>query len=137
VALDRLLDTVQIGPMWLRRPDIAELVIGALLDAERRFHRYQLHAFVVMSNHVHLLVTPEVVATKWLGPLKGSTAYRANLILNRKGPFWQDESYDHLVRDSAEFESTRRYIELNPVRAGLVAAPEEFKWSSAAQTLAA
>ena len=46
-------------------------------------------------------------------------------------PFWQDESYDRLVRDRLEFERIRRYIENNPVRAGLVAAPEDYPWSSA------
>ena len=137
VAMDRLLDTARSGPIWLRQPEIAQLVIAALHEGEFRFRRYELHAFVIMSNHVHLLVTPQVVSTKWLGPLKGSTAYQANLILNRQGPFWQDESYDRLVRDSAEFERIRKYIEQNPVRAGLVAGAEQFPWSSAARTEAA
>jgi putative transposase len=46
-------------------------------------------------------------------------------------PFWQDESYDRLVRDETEFERIARYIEMNPVNAGLAAAPEDFPWSSA------
>lgn len=46
-------------------------------------------------------------------------------------PFWQDESYDHLVRENAEFDRIVRYIETNPVNAGLVASPEQFRWSSA------
>ena len=66
-----------------------------------------------------------------LGPMKGFTAYGANRILGRNGAFWQNESYDHLVTSEAEFRSIRRYIELNPVKAGLVAAAEEFRWSSA------
>lgn len=62
----------------------------ALWDGDRR-----LHAFAVMPNHVHLLVTPHVVATRWLRPLKGFTAYQANAWLGRHGQtFWQDESYD-------------------------------------------
>ena len=81
VALDRLLDTARIGPLFLRRPDIADLVVSALQDGEQRFRRYQLHSFVMMPNHVHVLLTPEVEATRWLGPLKGFTAYRANQIL--------------------------------------------------------
>src|SRR4029079_5894564 len=93
--------------------------------------RYQLHAFVVMANHVHMLVTPTVASTKWLGPLKGYTAHHANRILGRAGHFWQDESYDHLVRSGAEFERIRAYIENNPVSAGLVGAAEDFRWSSA------
>src|ERR1035438_9773829 len=78
VAVDRLLDASTFGPLSLRRPEIAEMVVAALWHGESALHRYQLHAFVVMPNHVHLLVTPHVLATKWLGPLKGFTAHQAN-----------------------------------------------------------
>jgi REP element-mobilizing transposase RayT len=132
VALDRLLDQPACGPAFLQRPEIARLVVQALHDGQFRFHRYHLHAFVVMPNHVHLLVTPGVTSRRWLGPLKGFTAHQANRILGQHGPFWQDESYDHLVRDDREFRRVQRYIEHNPVRAGLVALPEQFPWSSAA-----
>ncbi len=138
VAMDRILDNATRGPRYLQRPDVAKLVLEALRDGDRRFRRYQLHAFVVMPNHVHLLVTPKVVATRWLGPLKGFTAHEANRILSRRGQrFWQDESYDHLVRSGAEFERVRAYIEANPVRAGIAAAAEQFRWSSAAKPEAA
>lgn len=63
--------------------------------------------------------------------LKGITAKRANQMLGRKGRFWQEESYDHRVRNDLEFERIRRYIEENPVRAGLVREPADFPWSSA------
>ena len=93
--MDRLLDRGASGPWYLRRPELAGMVVAALHDGERRFHRYQLHAYVVMPNHVHLLVTPQVVARRWLAPLKGFTAYRANELLSSHGQaFWQDESYD-------------------------------------------
>jgi putative transposase len=132
VAMDRILDNARTGPLFLREPAIADLVTQAQLDGESRFGRYQLHAFVVMANHVHMLVTPNVVATKWLGPLKGFTAHEANRILSNHGkPFWQDESYDHLVRSDVEFGRICGYIENNPVTAGLVAAAEEFRWSCA------
>jgi REP element-mobilizing transposase RayT len=86
-----------------------------------------------MPNHVHLLVTPLVNSSQWLGPLKGFTGHRANQILNRRGvPFWQDESYDRLVRDDEGFRRVQHYIEFNPVTAGLAASPQEFRWSSAA-----
>ena len=136
MAMDRLLDIGASGPLYLRRPEIAELVVTALQDGDRRFRRYQLHAFVVMPNHVHLLVTPKLVATRWLAPLKGFTAYRANELLNCHGrAFWQEESYDHLVRTEAEFDRIRCYIEENPVAAGLVAETQEHPWSSAASRL--
>ena len=134
VAMDRLLDAGTSGPLYLRRPEIAEQVVDALRDGDSQFHRYQLHAFVVMPNHVHILVTPRVVATRWLGPLKGFTSYRANALLGTHGgAFWQDESYDHLVRSQVEFERVRAYIEQDPVRAGLVTAAEQFPWSSACE----
>src|SRR5262249_41937075 len=64
VAMDRLLDRGAYGPLYLRRRDIAELVVGALQDGVGKLHRYELHAFVVMPNHVHLLVTPKVMANR-------------------------------------------------------------------------
>ena len=135
-AMDSLLDRGASGPLHLRRPEFAEMVMAALHDGERRFHRYELHAYVVMPNHVHLLVTPKVVATRWLGPLKGFTAYQANKLLGRHGQaFWQDESYDHLVRSGTEFERVRSYIEENPVKAALVSEAEQYPWSSAASRL--
>jgi hypothetical protein len=82
-----------------------------------------------------MLVTPEIVATRWLGPLKGFTSHQANKVLGSHGKaFWQDESYDHLVRSGTEFERIRSYIEQNPVTAGLVAAAEQLRWSSACES---
>jgi REP element-mobilizing transposase RayT len=130
--MDRLLDRAESGPRFLQQPEIAQLVETAVQDGEARFQRYRLHAFVVMPNHVHLLVTPNVASTQWLGPLKGFTGLQANRILGvQETAFWQDESYDHLVRTQLEFERVRAYIERNPVSAGLVASAEQFRWSSA------
>jgi len=86
--MDRILDCGSSGPLFLQRREIAMLVADAVGAGESRFHRYALHAFVVMPNHVHLLVTPNVAATRWLGPWKGFTAHQANRILGtRAGPF--------------------------------------------------
>ena len=132
VTMDRILDKGDIGPRYLSMPEIAGLMVACIHDGEQRFHRYELHSFVVMPNHVHLLVTPSVAATKWLGPLKGFTAHEANRILERSGePFWEDESYDHVVTSDAGLDRVRCYIENNPVKAGLVARAEDFPWSSA------
>jgi REP element-mobilizing transposase RayT len=85
-----------------------------------------------MPNHVHLLLTPHVEMSRLLCSLKSVTAKRANLLLGRTGePFWQDESYDHLVRNGEEFRRIQRYIENNPVRALLASAEEDYRWSSA------
>jgi REP element-mobilizing transposase RayT len=133
VAMDRLLDHPRTGPVYLKQPEIAEMVVGALIDGDKRFHRYDLHSFVIMPNHVHLLVTSRVELATWLRSLKGFTGHEALRMLNRRGAsFWQDESYDHLVRNDDELFRVRRYIEWNPVKAGLVGLPEDFPWSSAA-----
>ncbi len=132
VAMDRLLDTARTGPLHLARPEIARMVLEALLEGQDSLHHYDLHAFVVMANHVHALITPKAPAPKLLNRLKGSTARRANQMLGLTGrTFWQDESYDRWVRNDTEFQRIRAYIEENPVRAGLVAAPEDYPWSSA------
>jgi putative transposase len=69
------------------------------------------------------------VLMRWL---KGSTARGANRILGRTGqPFWQDESYDHYLRNSPQVNRTIAYIEENPVSAGLVESAERWRWSSA------
>src|SRR6266852_5104312 len=95
-------------------------MVRALWDGER-FGRY---TSIFWSR-------PQVSAWKWLGPLKGFTGHTANRLLGRSGAFWQDESRDHLVRDSESFERIRHYFEWNPVKAGLAGTPEEFAWSSA------
>jgi putative transposase len=72
-------------------------------------------------------------AVKLTKSLKGITARRANAMLTLTGnPFWQEESYDHLVRHTPEFEKIRNYIEENPVRAGLAGEANDYRWSSAA-----
>jgi REP element-mobilizing transposase RayT len=85
-----------------------------------------------MANHVHVLMLPKVPASRLMRSLKGTTAREANLILGRTGEsFWQAESYDHWVRNTAEWENIREYIENNPVKAGLVRTASEYPWSSA------
>ncbi len=131
-AMDRLLDRARTGPFFLGQPEIASMFIRALFDGQHRFERYEVHAFVVMPNHVHLLVTPHVPARIWLGSLKGFTGHQAIKILGlERAPFWQCESHDHLVRNDEECARIRHYIEWNPVKAGLVNSPDEFPWSSA------
>jgi REP element-mobilizing transposase RayT len=131
-AQDRVLARQASGPLWLKSPKIADMVSNAILvgECERRF--YHLCAWVVMPNHVHLLILPLVatpVMTRWL---KGSTARSANQILGRSGnPFWQDESYDHYLRSSTQMTRASAYIEQNPVSAGLVRSAELWRWSSA------
>jgi len=131
-AADAILDRAASGPLWLKNPEIAALIVSALQSGAAEFGRYDLHAYVVMANHVHVLLTPKVEVQEITKSLKGIAARQANQILHRTGkPFWQDESFDHWVRNEAEFFKIRHYIEQNPVTAGLVEKPEHWQWSSA------
>jgi REP element-mobilizing transposase RayT len=71
--MDDLLDQCRSGLAYLREQKIAKLVVAAIHDGDQRFQRYELHSYVVMPNHVHLLVTPRVNGREWPAPLKGST----------------------------------------------------------------
>ena len=131
-AMDRLLEEARSGPFYLRQPAIADRVVEAIQYNAANLGHYVLHAFVVMPNHVHLLATPALALPKLTKSLKGITSKRANTILAMTGScFWQEESYDHLVRNEREFEKIQSNIEENPVRAGLVREANEYRWSSA------
>jgi putative transposase len=133
-TMDRLLDAATTGNVYLRQPAIADMVVEAIHYNAEALGHYLLHAFAVMPNHVHLLLTPTIALPKIMKSLKGITARRANAMLSLTGSrFWQEESYDHLVRNDKESEKIRRYIEENPVRAGLVRTSSEYRWSSAAE----
>jgi REP element-mobilizing transposase RayT len=129
--MDRYLDTTRTGPMWLGRREIASQVATQILKGATE-SLYELHAWVVMRNHVHLLVHPHIEPGEIMRRLKGRTAREANLLLSRSGgPFWQAESYDRWMRNEKEIVKVARYIENNPVVAGLAARPDEYEWSSA------
>jgi len=129
--LDRALDRAESGPLWLQDSRVARFVIDALQIA-RSNQLIELHAYVVMANHVHALLSPHAPVAKITQFIKGATARRVNLLLGLTGnPFWQDESFDHWVRNPGEWQKIRAYIEHNPVAAGLAARPEDWPWSSA------
>jgi REP element-mobilizing transposase RayT len=131
VALDRVADRALFGPVWLRDSRVAEVVAETLLHGDQVRRMYDLRSWVIMPNHIHLVLRPKVplaTITRWL---KGSTARKANLILGRTGhAFWQDESFDHRVRDEAELERIVQYVERNPVTAGFVTYSRDWPWSS-------
>jgi type I restriction enzyme R subunit/putative DNA methylase len=111
---------------------IAQCVAEALMYGEQEMKLYSLDAWVTMSNHVHILIVPNAPLPRITKAIKNFSANRANEILGRMGqPFWQDESYDHWVRDPRESGTVVSYIERNPVTAGLVSNPEAWRFSSA------
>lgn len=132
VEADRELERTKQGPAWLRQPQIAECVTETILDGDRVRALYGLIAFIVMPNHVHLLIEPKAPAPKITQYVKGVSARRANELLQRTGqPFWQNESFDRWVRSRREKEKIIRYIEMNPVSANLASEPQLFRFSSA------
>jgi REP element-mobilizing transposase RayT len=122
-----------IGVCWLKHPVIAKAVNDALLyfDCER----YRLHAWCIMPNHVHVVFT--VVSGNMghsdlipiLHSWKSFTAHQANKALGRSGTFWQNEYYDHLIRNDKDFGHCVEYTLQNPVKAGLCKQWNEWKWS--------
>ena len=117
--------------------------------------RYELFAFVVMPSHFHWVFHPRAEwVHAWeeeqrssntsrvqsprqhiMQSVKGYSARHCNPLLGLKGEFWQDESYDHVVRNDDELFRIIQYIENNPVKAGLVKRAEDWRWSSAAVRL--
>jgi putative transposase len=131
---DDYLDRVLCGDTFLKNESVADLVAESIYYRDGKV--YDLVAFCIMPNHVHLVFMSLEKAedvfyslAEILQSLKRYTARQSNLILERLGAFWQDESYDHIVRDEAELDRIVRYVLNNPVKAGLVGDWTQWKWS--------
>jgi REP element-mobilizing transposase RayT len=113
------------------RTDIAGEVRETLLWGERE-GEYQLGSWVLMSNHVHLIILPRCELSRVIAAVKARSAKRANRLLARTGEaFWAKDYYDHWIRSRSEEQKIARYIEENPVKAGLCQTAELWPWSSA------
>jgi REP element-mobilizing transposase RayT len=120
------------GPLLLPG-EARDLVLNHCL--RERGARVDLFAAVVMPDHVHLLLTALRGPNGWPFPLvevmqslKGATAHRINRLLCRSGPVWQEESFDHVLRSDESLKAKCEYIRQNPVRAGLIERPEDYRW---------
>lgn len=104
-----------------------------LLRHDRALKRYELHEFVFMSNHIHLILTPapNVSLEKAMQFVKGGFFFRAKQELKYEEEIWQKGNDDHRIKDAADYAQHVEYIWMNPVRAGLVARPEQYLYSSA------
>ena len=132
ITEDAKLDRSGSGPTYLKDPRCAKIVADAIEYGESGMHMHRLIAYVVMSNHVHLLICPVVPIARITKVLKGYTAREINRLLNRTGqPLWQDESFDRWMRGGNDERTVTRYIESNPVTAGLVDNAEQWLWSTA------
>jgi putative transposase len=108
-------------------PANAELFVDTLQHYCQE-DKYELHAFVVMPDHIHLLLTPRAIALeRAVGLIKGGFSHR----LASKFPVWQRGFTDYRIRDDSDFEMRREYIHQNPVRARMVEEPEAYLYSSA------
>ncbi len=116
--IEAVLDEGQ-GEAWMKRPEIAAIIRDALLHFDG--DRYDLGAWCVMPNHVHVMLSPKDghALPDILHSIKRHSAREANKALGREGDFWQKESYDHIVRDADDFWNQRDYILRNPKSAGL------------------
>jgi REP element-mobilizing transposase RayT len=119
------------------RWELPETVRGLVLQHCLHDHgtKLHMHVAVVMPDHVHLLLSASRDSrgnafglSEIMSGIKGASAHRVNRILDRKGSVWQDESFDHVLRCDESVREKADYICENPVRWGLVKAPEEYAW---------
>ncbi len=104
----------------------ADLLLATLQHYRREGH-YKLHAFVVMPDHIHLLLTPTDTLERAIQLIKGGFSHRRA----SKLPVWQRSFTDHRIRDRDDFDTRRNYIHQNPVRAHLTERAEDYPHSSA------
>lgn len=128
--IDKYLDMSE-GVEFLRDVRIAEAIEQTLLKFDGE--KYDLHSWVIMPNHVHILNSPLPghALAEIMHSIKSFTANFANSILGRKGRFWSPEYFDRFIRDRVHYAKTVKYIENNPVKAGLCSTPADWRWSSA------
>ena len=122
------------GSCLLREPDIAKMVIAAWQHFDG--DRYDLHAWVVMPNHVHVLCGPRTghslssIINSW----KSFTARSINRHLERSGSLWMEDYWDRFIRDEEHYYRAIDYILENPVKSGLAADKNTWPWSSACRS---
>jgi putative transposase len=110
----------------------AKMLLDQILDCRQK-EFYKLHEFVVMPEHLHILMTPgeEVTIEKAVQMIKGGSAFRIRKELNYTSPIWQRGYHDRWIRDAHEYRIRKQYIELNPMKAGLAERPVDYPWGSA------
>jgi len=99
---------------------------------------YKLHAFALMPEHLHILLTPsdETTIEKAIQMIKGGSAHRIGIERPQAFPIWHRSFHDRWIRDAEQFWQAKSYVEQNPVKAKLAEKPEDYPWSSAAGKIA-
>jgi len=148
IKFEAILHKADTGPMWMKNERVANAVAESIhrLDGDA----YRLVCYSVMSNHVHVVFKPllseaelheELDANRHpvfvsehpglsriMHLLKGGSARQCNLILARRGQFWEHESFDHVIRQG-KLSATIKYVLNNPVKAGLVGNWRDWRWN--------
>jgi putative transposase len=126
-------DTWQKHPLFINTA-LANIVVEQIVSCRDRGF-YKLHTFVLMPDHLHVLLTPGETTTveKAMQMIKGGAAHRIGLERPHKFPIWHAGFHDRWMRDADEYRNRKRYIEQNPVEAGLVERPEDYNLSSASR----
>ena len=126
---------------WQRTPLVrpaqpAELMMD-VLEHYREQKKYVLHEFVIMPDHLHLLLTPaaDISLERAMQLIKGGFSYR--LGKTKRGLVWQESFTNHRIRDDQDYEHHAEYIRMNPVRAHLAERPDLYPYSSATRGRAA
>ena len=108
----------------------ADILLDAILFGKRQ-KWYYLLAFVIMPDHIHLIIVPEGKnISECMKAIKGFSAREINKIYERSGPIWQSGFYDYILDGEAKVLGRIKYIEYNPVRKGIVANLENYEYSS-------
>ncbi len=125
--------TICTADRWVLPESARDLVVKHVLHDHGR--RLWMHGFVVMPDHLHLIFTPlpdqdnqPFPLSVLLGSMKGASAHSINRLLRRRGPVWQDESFDHIIRREESLHEKVDYICQNPIRKGLASNEDEYRW---------
>jgi putative transposase len=113
-------------------PEIAEILMGTMIHYRDR-DAYLLHEFVVMPDHLHLLLTPSATTSleKSIQLVKGGSAHEIHKQRDQAMKIWQEGFYDWTIRDANDWQTKVEYIRMNPVRARLALRPQDWPYSSA------
>lgn len=121
IEYDKLLDKNSSGLCSLSIPQIAEICKQSINFFDGKDIR--ILCYCIMPTHIHLvfeLINSDKSVSDIMASVKRFSACKANEFLNRKGAFWQSESFDRLVRDEKELYFVIKYVLQNPVTSGLV-----------------
>jgi putative transposase len=116
---------------WFQAVQVAEIVVGKMLEYRSKGN-YLLHDFVLMPNHLHLILTPTAASLeKSMQLIKGGSSFEIHKLRRSKTEVWQSGFHESRVRDWMDCQRKRDYVRYNPVTAKLVERPETWPYSSA------